>query len=309
MGGHFGMRVLISGSTGLIGSELIDLLKRKGHQPVRLLRRRGQFDEPQVFWDIERRQLNPQDLQDIDAIVHLAGENIAAGRWTLEQKQKIIDSRIQGTRLIAETIAKMDQPPQTMISASAVGYYGNRDDEKLSEVSGPGQGFLATTCRQWEAAAQPAKDKGIRVVHTRFGIVLSPKGGALKAMYWPFKLGVAGNLGSGKQYMSWIALPDAAGALLHVLTHPEIRGVVNVTAPNPVTNAEFTKTMREVMIPPFLPMHYWTPPAPALAIRALLGEMGQELLLSSTRVYPVMLQETGYDFKYPDLKPALQSMV
>lgn len=303
------MRVLISGSTGLIGSELIDLLKRKGHQPVRLLRRRGQFDEPQVFWDIDRNQLNPQDLQGFDAVIHLAGENIAGGRWTPEQKKKIIDSRVKGTRLLAETIAKLEQPPQTFISASAIGYYGNRGDEKLTEVSSVGKGFLSETCRQWEAAAQPARDKGIRVVNTRFGIVLSPKGGALKAMYWPFKLGVAGNLGNGKQYMSWITLPDTAGALLHILTHPEIRGVVNMTAPNPVTNAEFTKTMREVLIPPFLPMHYWTPPAPALAIQALLGAMGQELLLSSTRVCPVVLQETGYEFKHPTLKPALQNII
>lgn len=304
------MKILISGSTGLIGTELIDLLKRKGHQPVRLVRHGGRFEEPQVGWNPSKGLFNAHELEGMDAVVHLAGESIAAGRWTEERKKKIMDSRVKGTRLLAETMARMGNPPPTFISVSAVGYYGNRGDEILTEVSGPGEGFLADVCRQWEAAAQPAKEnKHIRVVHTRFGMVLSPKGGALKAMYWPFRLGLAGNLGSGKQYMSWVALPDVAGAILHVLTHPEIRGVVNVTAPHPVTNAEFTKTMRQVLFPSFLPMHYWTPPAPAIAVQAALGEMGKELLLASQRVTPVMLQETGYQFQYPDLKPALQSML
>ncbi len=303
------MKVLISGATGLVGTELIDYLKRKGHQPIRLVRRRGSFAEPQVAWDIDKGSLNPKDLEGIDAVIHLAGENIAAGRWSEERKQKIRDSRIKGTALLAETLAQMGKPPQTFICASAIGFYGNRGNEKLTEVSNVGHGFLAETCKQWEKAAQPARDKGIRVVNTRFSMILSPKGGALKAMYWPFKLGLAGNLGDGKQYMSWVALIDVVAALEFVLTHPEIRGPVNVSAPHPVTNAQFTDAMRKTLIPPFLPMHYWTPPAPALAIKALTGEMGQDLLLSSARVYPVVLQENGYEFKLPEIRQALESIL
>jgi uncharacterized protein (TIGR01777 family) len=304
------MRVLISGSTGMVGTELIELLKRKGHQPVRLVRHGGHFDEPQVGWNIQKGLFNAHELENIDAVVHLAGENIAGHRWSDEQKRKIVDSRVKSTRLLAETMSKMEHPPHTFVCASAVGYYGNRGDDVLTEVSGPGQGFLADVCRQWEAAAEPARqNKDIRVVTPRFGMILSPKGGALKAMYWPFRLGVAGNLGNGKQYMSWVALPDVAGAILHVLAHPEIRGIVNVTAPNPVTNAEFTSTMRHVLFPPFLPMHYWTPPAPAFAVKMALGEMGKELLLASQRVLPVMLQENGYQFQYPDLQPTLETLL
>jgi uncharacterized protein (TIGR01777 family) len=303
------MKVLISGSTGLIGSALVDLLKRNGHEPIRLVRRRGRFDEPQVTWNIEKSQLNPQDLQGIDAVVHLAGENIAAHRWTDEVKQKIRESRTRGTQLLANTLAKMDHPPKTLVCASAIGIYGEQGDHALNEVSDRGKGFLPDVCRAWEAACQPARDKGIRVVNTRFGIVLSPKGGALKAMSVPFRLGLAGNLGNGRQYMSWVALEDVVGAIYHVLIHPEIQGPVNVTAPHPVTNAEFTSTMRHVLFPPFLPMHYWTPPAPALAVKAAMGEMGEALLLSSSRVEPLVLEETGYQFRFNDLEPALSSML
>jgi uncharacterized protein (TIGR01777 family) len=303
------MKVLISGSTGLIGSALVDLLKLNGHDPIRLVRRKGEFDEPQVAWNFEKGQLNPKDLEGIDAVVHLAGENIASGRWTEEIKKRIRDSRVKGTHLLSETLAKMEHPPQTLVCASAIGYYGDQGCQILNEVSSPGKGFLPATCQQWEAACQPARDNGIRVVNTRFGIVLSPNGGALKAMYWPFRLGVAGNLGDGKQYMSWVALEDVVGAINHVLHHPQILGPVNVTAPHPVTNAQFTSTMRHVLFPPFLPMHYWTPPAPAFAIKLALGEMGEALLLASTRVKPVVLQETGYTFKFTELEPALKSML
>lgn len=306
-------RVLVSGSTGLVGSELIDWLKRKDFQPVRLVRKKGVFDEPQISWDIARGHLNPADLQGIDAVVHLAGESIGGGRWTEERKQRILESRVQGTRLLAETLAKMEHPPKTLICASAIGYYGNRGNEWLTEVSDAGHGFLADVCRQWEAAAQPARDKGIRVIHTRFGLILSAKGGALKAMLWPFRLGLAGQLGSGRQYMSWIALPDVIGVLLHALNHSDsqadLQGPVNVVSPNPVTNAEFTRILRQRLISPLLPMHYWTPPAPAWAIKALLGEMGEELLLSSARVAPVALQGSGYTFQYTDLRDALEAVL
>ncbi len=303
------MKVLVTGSTGLVGTALIDFLKMNGHEVVRLVRRKGQFDEPQVAWNIEKGQLNPADLEGLDAVVHLAGESIASGRWSDAVKKRIRESRVKGTRLLTETLAKLEHPPATLVCASAIGYYGDQGDQALTEVSSIGKGFLPNVCREWEAACQPARDKGIRVVNTRLGIVLSPKGGALKAMYWPFRLGLAGDLGNGKQYMSWVALSDVVGAIDHVLHHPEISGPVNVTAPNPVTNGVFTSTMRHVLIPAFLPMHYWTPPAPAIAVKLALGEMGDALLLASSRVFPVVLQETGYTFKASILEPALKSMI
>lgn len=303
------MKVLVSGASGLVGSELIHELKRKGHQPVRLVRRKGLTSDPEITWDINAGKLDPQALHDIDAVIHLAGENIAGGRWSDERKQKIVDSRVKGTRLLAETLAKLENPPKVFISASAVGFYGNRGDELLNDVSSKGTGFLADTCKQWEEACQPARDKGIRVINSRFGIILSPKGGALKAMYWPFKLGMAGDLGNGKQYMSWIALEDVVGALVYMLTHEDLKGPVNVVSPNPVTNHEFTDAMRKAVICPMLPMHYWTPPAPAFAVKALLGEMAEQLLLASQRVQPVALLGSGYEFRQPELKAALDSLL
>lgn len=303
------MKVLISGSTGLVGSELIHYLKRKGHQPVRLVRRIGPFEEPQIGWDIQAGKLDPKELEGIDAVIHLAGESIASGRWTEERKQKIVDSRVKGTRLLAETVAKMENPPKVFICASAVGFYGNRGDELLNDVSSKGKGFLADTCKQWEDACQPARDKGIRVVNSRFGIILSPKGGALKAMYWPFRLGLAGDLGNGKQYMSWVALADVVAALEHILTHDELQGPVNVVSPQAVTNHQFTEVMRKTVTCSLLPGHYWTPPAPAFVIKAVLGEMAEEMLLASQRVRPVALQGSGYVFQHPELKPALGSML
>jgi uncharacterized protein (TIGR01777 family) len=303
------MKVLVSGASGLVGSALIHELKRQGHQPVRLVRRTGRFSDPEIAWDINTGTLDAKQLEGIDGVIHLAGENIAGGRWTEERKQKIVDSRVKGTRLLAETLAKMENPPKTFISASAVGFYGSRGDEPLNEVSSHGKDFLAYTCMKWEDACQPARDKGIRVVNSRFGIILSPKGGALKAMYWPFKLGVAGDLGNGKQYMSWVALDDVVRALVHILTHEELQGPVNVVSPNPVTNHQFTDAMRKALICPLLPMHYWTPPAPAFAVKALLGEMADQLLLASQRVQPIALLGSGFEFKYPQLKPALESML
>jgi hypothetical protein len=231
------------------------------------------------------------------------------GRWTDEKKKRIIQSREEGTRLLSTTLAKLEKPPEVLVCASATGFYGNRGDELLSEVSGRGEGFLAQTCQRWEESAMPASAKDIRIVNMRLGVVLHPEGGALKVMYWPFKLGLAGNLGNGQQYFSWIALDDVIGALNHAIHTPALRGPVNTVAPNPVRNAEFTKTLREKLVPSFLPMHYWTPPAPTLAVKALMGEMGAELLLASQRVEPVRLLETGYAFKYPTLKQAFDGML
>lgn len=303
------MKILVSGSTGMVGSDLVLALKHAGHEVLRLVRRRGNFTEKQIGWDATKGIQDISALEGLDAVVHLAGENIARGPWTPERKARIHDSRVIGTQQLVEALGSLKAPPKTLVCAAAIGYYGSRGNEVLTEVSGHGQGFLAKTCREWEAAAQAASVFGIRVVSTRFGIILSPKGGALKAMSIPFRLGLAGNLGNGKQYMSWVALDDVIGAILHVLKHDEIYGPVNVVSPEPVTNAQFTDAMRKAVIPAFLPMHYWTPPAPGLAIQALLGEMGQELLLASQRVKPVRLEETGYSFKHPHLKAALRALL
>ncbi len=302
------MKVLVSGSTGFVGSALIDLLKRQGHTVVRLVRHRGNFDEAQVGWDINRGMLDPKELEGIDAVVHLAGESIF-GRWTAEKKEKIETSRVKGTQLLVNALTRMQNPPKTLVCASAIGYYGSRGDERLTEVSGSGQGFLAKVCREWEAATQPAAAKGIRVVNTRFSMILDPRGGALKVMYWPFRLGVAGNLGNGRQYMSWVTLDDVIHAIYHVLMHDEIRGPVNVVSPNPVTNAQFTKAMHQTVTCLLSPGRIWAPPAPALAIKAIMGQMGTEMLLASQRTLPVRLQESGYQFRHPELKQALRDMV
>lgn len=302
------MKVLVSGSTGFVGSALVAYLKRKGHTVVRLVRHRINADEPQVGWDIEKGLLNPADLDGVEAIIHLAGENIF-GRWTKEKKQRILDSRVKSTRLLVETIKKMDRPPHTFITASAVGYYGNRGDEVLSEVSGSGEGFLAEVCRQWEAEAQKAASPNVRVTNARFGMILDPEGSALKVMLPAFRLGVAGNLGGGKQYMSWVTREDLIVALDFILNTPRLRGAVNVCAPHPVTNREFTRTLKNVATFPLSPGRIWSPHAPGLIIKLATGQMGEELLLHGQRAEPVRLLEAGFRFKYPDLQPALKALL
>lgn len=304
------MKVLVTGSTGLVGEALVEALKVKNHHVTRLVRRRRGSGDAEIVWDPAKNQLNAKDLEGFDAVIHLAGANIAGGRWTPEYKQVLRDSRVVSTKLLSEAFAKLDNPPKSFISASAVGYYGNRKNEKLTEVSDSGKGFLPALCRDWEAATEPAKKLGIRVINYRLGIVLSRYGGALKAMYWPFRLGVAGNLSlCGKQHMSWITLQDAVGGLIHCLENEQIAGPVNATAPNPVDNATFTATLRKELIPAILPMHYWTPPAPGPAVELLLGEMGKELLLADIEALPVRLTETGYIFKSQTLKQALTAVL
>jgi len=306
------MRILVSGSTGLVGEELISALKREGHEILRLVRRNGGFDEAQIAWDPAKGLLHAEDkakLERLDAVFNLAGESIASGCWTEAKKQRIHDSRVVGTRHLSALLASLENPPKVLVSASAVGFYGNQGSESLSEVSSCGSDFLAHVARDWEAATDVASAKGIRVVHTRFGVILSPKGGSLKAMMLPFRLGLAGNLGNGRQYFPWVALPDVVNALIHVMKHDELRGPVNVVAPQDITNAQFTDAMRKALIPGFLPMHYWTPPAPSLAIQALLGEMGTSLLLTSQRVEPLRLEGSGFVFQYPKIKEALTALV
>ena len=298
--------VLVTGSTGLVGSTLVSMLTSGGHQVTRLSRKPFTCDEPVLTWeDLAARATDDAKhpaaaARPFDAVVHLAGENIAARRWSSAQKERIRDSRVAGTRRIAEWAARLPQPPKTLICASAIGVYGNRGDELLSENSSFGDDFLAHVGREWEDAAQPAREAGIRVVHLRFGVILSTRGGALAKMWLPFWLGGGGRIGSGRQYMSWVAIDDAVGAIHHALVHPTLAGAVNVVAPSPVTNATFTRVLGQVMRRPTIF------PMPGFAARLAFGEMADALLLSSQRVVPERLAAAGYRFRYLELDEALR---
>ena len=295
------MKVLISGATGMIGSALTRELESKGHQTTRLTRSPGSADD--VGWDPSAGEIDASRLEGVDAVVHLAGESIAEGRWTAERKRRILESRRQGTGLLARTIANLSEPPGVMVGASAVGYYGDRGNELLREDSGPGNNFLAEVCQVWEKAADPAREAGIRVVHTRFGVVLSPKGGALGTTLPIFKLGGGGRIGSGRQYWSWVALDDVVGSIIHALENDSVEGPVNVGSPDPLTNAEYTKVLGKVLNRPTVF------PLPAPAARLMLGEIADELLLASARMEPAKLKETGYEFRYPELEDALRHLL
>jgi uncharacterized protein (TIGR01777 family) len=296
------MKVLVSGASGLIGSALIPLLTTGGHDVVRLIRSAGTRRGDTVQWDPATRTVDAAGLEGADAVVHLAGENIA-GRWTAQKKARIRASRVEGTQLLVQALTGLVRPPKVLVAASAIGYYGDRAAAVVDEDSTPGAGFLAEVVREWEAATQPAAARGIRVVNLRFGVVLSPAGGALATMLPLFRLGAGGPVGSGEQYMSWVAIDDAIGAILHALTTPELSGPVNVAAPNPATNREFTRTLGRVLSrPTVIPM-------PAFAVKLAFGEMGEALLLSSTRVEPRRLKETGYPFRFPELEGALRHLL
>ncbi len=297
------MKILVSGTTGLIGTALVPFLTTGGHSVVRLIRSQPRPGQAAVHWDTAAGSIDSSALEGLDAVVHLAGENIAARRWTPAQKARIRDSRVQGTRLLAQSLARLQQPPKVMVCASAIGFYGDRGTEVLTEESAPGSGFLTDTCLAWEAAAQPASGKGVRVVNLRLGVVLSPGGGALAKMLFPFRLGVGGKIGSGRQYMSWIGIDDVVGVIHYALTTDELRGPINAVAPNPVTNREFTKTMGRVLSRPTIF------PMPAFAARMAFGEMADELLLASTRVKPARLQNSGYYFRHPQLEGALRHLL
>lgn len=281
------MRIAVTGSSGFIGSALVPALEAAGHSVIRAAR-------PGVGWSLP---------PGIEAVVHLAGENIAAGRWTPAQKARIRDSRVHGTHLVSETLARMPAPPRVLVCASAVGVYGHRGDEVLTEESRPGTGFLAEVGQAWEQAAEPARHAGIRVVSLRFGMVLSPRGGALAKMLPPFRLGLGGPIGSGRQYWSWVTLEDVVEVIRYALATEALRGPVNTVAPQSVTNREFARALgRALRRPAIIPM-------PAFAARLLLGEMADELLLASTRVQPARLQAAGYRFRDPELEPALRRLL
>jgi uncharacterized protein (TIGR01777 family) len=298
------MKVLISGSTGLIGSALISALATAGHDVVRLVRSAPRADGLAVHWDPESERIDTVGLEGMDAVVHLAGENIGAGRWSRDRKARIFDSRVKGTRLLCESLANLNHPPQVLVCASAIGYYGSRGAEVMNEGSESGAGFLADVCREWEIATEFVGQTEIRVVNLRMGIVLSLAGGPLEKMLPPFKMGVGGILGKGRQYMSWIALDDAVGAIYHTLVTDSLQGPVNNVAPYPVTNREFTKALGRVLRRPTLF------PLPSFGLRIMFGrEMANELFLSSTRVEPTRLLETGYAFQYPGLEDALRHVL
>lgn len=297
------MKILISGSHGLVGSALVKSLVEDGQEVVRLVRHEPPAGTFEIGWRPNHGRIDAQHLEGLDAVVHLAGESIASGRWTEEKKRAIRDSRVKGTRLLSETIAQLSRPPAVFISASAIGYYGNRGDELLTETSSPGNDFLASVCMEWEEATRPAVEKGIRTVITRFGIILDRDGGALSKMLTPFQMGIGGRIGDGRQWMSWIALDDVVNVLKFVMLDRAISGPVNVVAPNPVTNAEFTKLLGRVLSrPTFFPV-------PAFGARLAFGEMADALLLSSQRVEPGVLADRGFAPYWPRLEPALKHVL
>lgn len=285
----------------MIGSALVETLMAGGSRVLRLVRRQPRAGGDEARWDPAVGEVDAAALEGLDAVVHLAGESIAAGRWTAERKDQILRSRTESTSLLSGALARLTRPPATLISASAIGFYGNRGDEVLTEESPPGVGFLAEVCREWEAAAEPARQAGIRVVNLRIGVVLSARGGALKQMLPAFKTGAGGRIGDGRQYISWIALSDLVAAVRFLLTTPQASGPVNAVAPHPVTNAEFTKALgRALGRPTLLPL-------PAFAVRLAFGEMGEALLLGGARVLPARLQAAGFRFRHAELEGALHA--
>ena len=293
------MRIAVTGASGLIGSALLPELRTAGHDVLTLVRRSPQVGS-EVSWDPQTGTIDVAGLAGVEAIVHLAGFNLGT-RWTHAKKQLILDSRVSGTRLVAETAARLSPRPATLVCASAIGFYGERGDELLTETATRGDGFLAEVVESWEAAAQPARDAGVRVVSLRQGLVLSRQGGALARLLTPFRLGLGGPVGSGRQWWSWIALEDVVRAYLHVLERP-LAGAFNVTAPEPAKNRDFVKALGHALHRPSLA------PFPAFAVKALLGEMGEELLLASQRVVPAGLTADGFKFNRPSLESALASL-
>lgn len=298
------MRILITGASGLIGKALQRSFSEKGYEM--LLAGRGEAKhENEIQWSVEDgfHEEDLSQLEGLDAVVHLAGEGIAGLRWTDEKKKAIRDSRVNGTRNLVNTLAGLKRKPNVLIAGSAMGFYGDRGDEIVIETTGPGDTFLSDVSKEWETESRRAEDSGIRTVLLRTSIVLSKDGGALATMLTPFKLGVGGVVGSGKQWMSWVSLDDVVEVINYAIENEKLRGAVNVASPNPVTNEEFTKTLGEVLYRPTIL------PLPEFAVNLVFGEMGDALLIDSTRVEPKRLQEAGYKFKFTDLKSALENAV
>ncbi|MEM7311156.1 MAG: TIGR01777 family oxidoreductase [Planctomycetota bacterium] len=295
------MKVAVTGSTGLVGAALVSALRERGDEVVCLVRREARGDD-EVAWSPEKGVLEPPKLEGVDAVIHLAGENIAAKRWSDQQKQRIRDSRVVGTAKLVESLTGLVDRPKVFLSASAIGFYGQSGSERVDEASGAGTGFLPEVCRAWEDASKPLAEAGTRVAHLRFGVILSPGGGALAKMLLPFKLGLGGNVGSGAQGMSWISLRDAVGATLHVLDQ-DLSGPVNMVAPTACSNADFTRSLgRALHRPTILPM-------PAFAARLAFGELADDLLLASLWVEPKALLGSGYRFQDSEVEGALSHLL
>ena len=295
--------VLVTGAHGLIGTALIPRLRADGHRVVRLVRSDPEGSDD-VRWDPSAGTIDAAGIEGVDAVVHLAGAGIGDKKWTPARKHLILDSRTEGTDLLARTLAGLTRPPKVLLSGSAVGYYGNRGAEELTEASAPGDDFPARVCVAWETATAPAEEAGIRVVHLRTGIVLAAHGGALGRMLLPFKLGLGGRIGSGDQYMSWISLDDHVGATLHLLTNESVRGAANLSAPNPATNSEFTHALGDAVHRPTVL------PTPLFPLKAVYGgELVDNLLVNGQRVLPRVLQESGYEFAHAQLDDALRAVL
>lgn len=294
------LKIAITGASGLIGSALTTFLSCAGNEMKTLVRRRPQLESPEIFWDPYHQELDKASMESLDAVVHLAGENIGGRPWTSRRKDEIQNSRVKGTRFLCETLASLKHPPKTLLCSSAIGFYGNRGEETLTEESTRGEGFLPEVCQVWEEATEPARKAGIRVVNVRTGIVLTSLGGALAKMLTPFQMGAGGIIGAGNQWMSWISMEDLLG-VYHYLIHTEgLSGPVNATAPNPVTNRTFTKILGKTLGRPTLF------PLPGFMVKALFGEMGQALLLEGQKVQPAKLAASRFSFLYPDLESALR---
>ncbi len=299
------MRILVTGSSGLVGTALVERLTSQGHSISRLVRRKADASKGEAYWNPEGGSVDKTGISGLrpEVVVNLAGESIAAGRWNETRKRKMRDSRVNGTRALADALAHLEEKPKAFICASAVGYFGTRGDEVLTDTSAPGENFLAEVCQEWERGSQLAAQAGIRTVNLRLGMVLSKEGGGLKKMLLPFRLGLGGILGSGRQYVSWITLDDVVNAFDFAIQNQSLEGPTNAVTPHPVTNKEFTKTLGRVL---------WRPtclPLPASTARMLFGEMADELLLASARVLPEKLEKAGFRFQYPDLKAALKHVL
>jgi hypothetical protein len=297
------MKILVTGSSGLIGSALVPSLTGAGHYVVRLVRSNPDRERGDIVWDPVSGKIERPRLEGFDAVVHLAGENIARRRWTRAQKARLISSRVQATEFLAQTLAGLQSKPRVLVSASGVGYYGNRPGQVVREETPAGAGFLAELCQEWERSTQIAETARIRVAQVRFGAVLSTRGGALRAMARPFKLGLGGRLSHGRQFMSWISIDDAVMAILAALENDKLRGPVNAVAPQPVTNAEFTRTLARVLKRPAIL------PVPAFVLRAVVGQLANEALLSSCQAVPGKLTAAGFKFQDPDLEQALRRLL